>query len=304
MSSLPIDLSPDSPVLLDGPTGTELERRGFPLTTPLWSASALEARPDLLLAIHRDYVDAGARILTANTFRTNPATLGTAGYGSDRARHLTRTALAIAREAAGTSDVLVAGALGPVGDCYQPHDSRSGQVLRQDHEAHVANLVDGGCDLILIETMNSLGEAMIAVEAALPSGLPLLLSFVTDRSGTTLLDGTDLQTAVSEVDRLHAKQIQGILVNCASPSATRRGVELIAEAYRQREGDWEFGGYPNSSDPDPIHGWDRVRTVPPDEFDREVIAILAAGARFIGSCCGTTPETIRRIRKILERNPK
>src|SRR5690606_11999397 len=71
MTMMPL---PDGPHLLDGPTGTELERRGFHLPPPLWSAAAIDQVPELLESIHRDYIHAGATVITANTFRTNPAT--------------------------------------------------------------------------------------------------------------------------------------------------------------------------------------------------------------------------------------
>lgn len=298
----PSTLDPSEPRirLLDGPTGTELERRGLSLNPPLWSTSAIDTAEDLLLSIHRDYIQAGADILSANTFRTNPASLAQAGYLPETARTLTRKAVAIARRAAAGTSALVAGSIAPVGDCYRPGDLRSEEEFRTDHAAHIANLVEAGCDLLLIETMNSLPETIIAADIALTFNRPLLVSVVVDRSGERLLDGADLPCAVDALDNLGSNLLRGILLNCASPEATRRGVEVIAEVHRRKRGAWEFGGYPNSGDPDPELGWDRVRTVPTGDFDREVERMLEAGARFVGSCCGTTPATTARIRRILE----
>ncbi|MCC6642745.1 MAG: homocysteine S-methyltransferase family protein, partial [Deltaproteobacteria bacterium] len=86
-------------MILDGALGTELERRGVPSALPLWSAHALLERPDLVRAIHAEYVAAGAEILTANTFRTQERTLARAGFGA-RAAELTALAVRLAREAA------------------------------------------------------------------------------------------------------------------------------------------------------------------------------------------------------------
>ena len=286
--------------LLDGPTGTELERRGLSLLSPLWSASAITAAEELLVSIHRDYVEASASILSANTFRTNPATLAQGGFSPQTARALTRKGVAIARRAAAGTATLVAGSVAPVGDCYRPGDQRSEEEIRADHASHIANLVEAGCDLLLVETMNSLPETLIAAGIALTYDRPVLVSMVVDRSGEHLLDGTDLAVAVDALDRLDSGLLRGILLNCASPAATRRGVETIAGMHRQKRGTWEFGGYPNSGDPDPVLGWDQVRTVPPGEFDREIERMLDLGARFIGGCCGTTPVTTARIRRLLD----
>lgn len=286
--------------LLDGPTGTELERRGLSLNSPLWSSAAITADEDLLHSIHRDYIDAGASILSANTFRTNPATLAQGGFPPETARTLTRKGVAIARRAAARTAALVAGSIAPVGDCYRPGDRRSENHLQADHAAHIVNLVKAGCDLLLVETMNSLPETLIAARIALRFNRPVLVSMVVDRTGERLLDGTDLPAAVDALDRLDSDMLHGVLLNCASPEATRRGVEIIAEMYRQKGRTWEFGGYPNSGDPDPVLGWNQVRTVPDGEFDREIERMLEAGARFVGGCCGTTPATTARIRRILD----
>lgn len=287
-----------TPLLLDGPTGTELERRGAPLESPLWSAAVIERSPDLLAAVHHDYLSAGADLLTANTFRTNPATIRAAGRDAEDAPRLTRLAVRIAREVIGSNPLLLAGSVAPVGDCYRPADRRSDHFIREDHAAHILSLQEAGVDLLLLETMNSVAEAEIVADLARQSTLPFLISLVTDRSGIRLLDGTALREAVG---RLRQTGPAGILLNCASPAATLRGVTILAEESRRESEGWIYGGYPNSGDPDPQLGWERVRRVSDEDFDRTIHALLERGSRLVGSCCGTTPATTARIRQILDR---
>src|SRR5262245_30418452 len=103
-------------MLLDGGTGTELLRRGYRTTLPLWSAGALLDRPDLVAAIHADYAKAGAEIVTANTFRTNVRALRKAGLEA-RAPELNRLAVKLARDSGAP---FVAGSIAPLEDCYRP----------------------------------------------------------------------------------------------------------------------------------------------------------------------------------------
>src|SRR5207253_2975605 len=108
------------PILLDGATGTELERRGFALEKPGWSARAIDEAPELLQTIHRDYVEAGAEIITANTFRLHRRNLAAWGAEEEQPR-LVGKAVELARRAAG-GRALVAASLAPLGDCYSPDE--------------------------------------------------------------------------------------------------------------------------------------------------------------------------------------
>src|SRR5512146_1125855 len=142
------------PLVLDSAMGSELERRGLELDVPLWSARALVEAPDLVAAIHRENVDAGADVLTANTFRTTRTALDESG-NADRAEELTRFAARLAREAVGPAKrpVLVAGSVAPLFDCYRPdlvpEDVRP---LEEAHAELAGTLASAGVDLLLLET--------------------------------------------------------------------------------------------------------------------------------------------------------
>src|SRR5215472_11746344 len=139
--------------------GTELGRRGVVCDLPLWSARALWAAPEVVLAIHRDEVAAGAEILTTNTFRTHRRTLAKEGRGSEAARW-TRTAVSLAREAAKSSgrDVYVVGSISPLEDCYRPDLVPEDSELAAEHGEQVETLSAAGVDGLLVETQNTVRE--------------------------------------------------------------------------------------------------------------------------------------------------
>jgi homocysteine S-methyltransferase len=162
-SPLLVCLAAGRVLLLDGATGTELQRRGVDTGLPLWSARALVEAPDVLRAIHADYIAAGADIITTNTFRTHGRTLTRASLG-ERTRALTPLAVKIAREAAQQADlkIFVAGSMSPLEDCYSPQLVPPDGELWIEHAEMARDLAQAGCDLLLVETMNTIREAVIA----------------------------------------------------------------------------------------------------------------------------------------------
>ncbi|MBW2425676.1 MAG: homocysteine S-methyltransferase family protein [Deltaproteobacteria bacterium] len=277
---------PRRPLLLDGATGTELERAGVECGLPLWSAHALLDAPQILLQIHQRYVEAGAEILTANTFRTQRRTLARADMG-ERDGDLTRLAVQLAREAVSLARhaaprVFVAGSLPPLEDCYRPDLVPEPSQLECEHVRQVALLVEAGVDLILVETMNSLREALTAVRAAAAAGLPVVASFVSwerDR----LLSGEPLHEAASRVLEAGALVVG---VNCLPPSALTDALAVLEP----------LGAplivSPNLGEPDEQGGFVRSEEIGPNLFVRTLEPWLADEAlptAIVGGCCGTTP---------------
>ena len=150
---------PRKPLLLDGATGTELDRRGVAIDLPLWSALALIEAPDEVRAVHAAYLEAGADALTTATFRTQRRTLERGGRSGDDAT-LTRLAVDLARDAAAGAGrpVLVLGSDAPLEDCYRPALAPDAGVCRREHAEHQTHLLDAGVDALLIETMGSARE--------------------------------------------------------------------------------------------------------------------------------------------------
>ncbi len=285
-----------SMLLLDGPLGTELQRRGADTTLPLWSARALRECPDLVLTIHRDYVDCGADVVTTNTFRTNARAIVRAGLTRHDARELTHTAVRLAREAAGsgTHPLLVAGSDAPVEDCYEPGLVPGVDELYMEHREHCEWLMEEGCDVLLLETMNTLREAVAAARAANDIGAKYMISMVTNQAGDRVLGGESLESVVDALEPFHPS---AILTNCSAPQAVLAATEILAGIRSRRDSEWDFGGYANSGNPDPVLGWDLVHTVSIADFVDSAKRMIDVGAGVIGSCCGTTPDYIRAIRE-------
>ena len=138
-------------VLLDGATGTELNRRGVDTGLPMWSANALTTDTGLnvLRQIHLDYLNAGADVLTTNTFRAHRRALAGTGHA---ARELTRRAVATAQEAVAQfgRHAQVAGSVAPLEDCYRPDQVPPDDECRAEHSERIHHLVEAGADLLLI----------------------------------------------------------------------------------------------------------------------------------------------------------
>ncbi|MCA9079378.1 MAG: homocysteine S-methyltransferase family protein [Planctomycetaceae bacterium] len=286
-------LTQPEPLLFDGATGTELQRRGFPLAGPAWSAAAILEAPDLLRQIHADYVAAGADILTANTFRTHSRNLREAGLDK-RAAELTYRAVDLARAAA-AEGTLVAGSIAPLEDCYAPDRTPDTSALIAEHQEHAENLRAAGADLLLVETQITIREAVAATAAALSTGLPVLTSFTLQHGlpGTSpsLLSGESLQQAANQVIKVGAL---GILLNCIP-------ADEILPALRQIgcSPAIPLGAYANTGRMLPDGTWASTTAENPAVYAEHATAWKAAEIRWIGGCCGTTPRHISAVRKAL-----
>ncbi len=278
------------PLLLDGALGTELERRGAPATLPLWSTHALLRDPELVLRVHADYVAAGAEALTANTFRTQRRVLARAGIG-ERASELTALAVTLARRASSGSSapVFVLGSAPTLEDCYRPDLVPDAEALAREHALHAANLAAAGVDAILIETMNTVREAVAAARAARGVGLPFFVSFACwerDR----LVGGEALPEAFAAVA---VEGPDALLVNCLPCSNVAECLPAL------RSTGLPFGVYANLGAPGVTSGPGRTEHHPPDAFASQAALWVRAGARIVGGCCGTTPEHIRAVAAML-----
>lgn len=262
--------------LLDGPLGTQLLARGVPTPTPLWSAWALRHRPEVVLDIHRDYVEAGAQVHTANTFRTRSRTCG------DWER-LTRRAVGLAR-AAGAQQV--AGSIAPLEDCYRPDLSPSDPGAEHREMAEV--LADAGCDLLLCEAFPHPGEALVAVDAAVATGRPTWLSLTAGPEATLLTPEQVGETARAARDR----GAQAVLVNCVPASRTLAYIRALSSV------GLPFGAYANAGHVDEAMGW-APHPQAPARYLAHAQTWVDEGATLIGSCCGTGPAHTRALQALM-----
>ncbi len=286
MTSFLSRLSQPTPLILDGATGTELDRRGVEVGLPLWSANALltDSAAEVLRQVHLDYLNAGADIITADTFRTHRRSLAKSGYG-DRARELTHRAVAVAKEAVGQAGSLsyVAGSIAPLEDCYSPHLVPPDAECRTEHSEMIHHLVEAGVDVLLIETMNTIREAAIAARLAVITGIPAIVSFVCGTDGQ-LLSGESLTAAAQVIAPLG---VTAIGVNCTATPAISACLKELRSAC-----DLPLIAYGNIGYADADGSWVCTDAIEPEAYARYA---KTWDAKIIGGCCGTTPEHIRRL---------
>jgi methionine synthase I (cobalamin-dependent) len=296
MSQLLEDKMARRVLLLDGATGTELTRRGVPTPLPLWSTAALRDHPDQVEAIHRDYADAGADIIVANTFRTNVRVLRGAALLDD-ADPLIRRAIDLARKGASGGKrtdrgeaALVAASVAPVEDCYRPERVPDEETLEAEHHRMMTWLKTAGPDLVWIETMNTVREARQAAIAANSERLPFIVSFVVREDGN-LLSGEPLDEAVAAVEPSGPLALG---LNCIPPEGMTRNLPRLRDAT-----DKPLIAYAHIGNPEPISGWSFSQTVTPDEYTEHAARWIELGARIVGGCCGTTPAHIAALRSLV-----
>jgi methionine synthase I (cobalamin-dependent) len=278
-----------TPVVIDGGMGSELEARGAPMDHEAWCGLANLESPDLVRAIHEDYIAAGADLIIANTFPTNRAALEAAGYG-DRVEEANRAAVAAALQARdrGGRPVTVAGSMsiwGPHEDVRLDDAPPEAQVLEVYGE-QAAILADAGVDLIVLEMFDARWPA--ALRAAKATGLPVWAG-VWGRLGP---DG-DLRPPTGrpleeDLAGLIADGPDAVLVMHSPLEAVRPALQAIA-----RHWDGPRGAYPHAGHferPNWI-----FKEVAPEVLAEEAERWVADGAAFVGGCCGTRPEHIRAI---------
>lgn len=272
-------------LLMDGPLGTELNMRGVPTPLPTWSAGALRSHPHVIREIHRAYAKAGARVLTANTFRTQPR------WCPKDWEELTQLAVRLTREAVGSTDSRIAGSLSPLEDCYRP--DLSPVKPRREHRLMARALADAGVDLILVETFPHPGEALIALEEACATGKPAWFS-LTSGPDANLLSPEEMLPTFAAAAAIGAS---ALLVNCIPARA-------ILDYFPALRGHGlPFGAYANAGSAEEGMGWRSPQD--PDSMAAARYADLArtwieAGAQILGSCCGTGPAHIRALQTLIQ----
>lgn len=258
--------------ILDGPMGTALADRGVATPPPGWSAYAIETAPRVVAEIHADYARAGATVHTANTFRTKRRQLG------DRWEVFARAAVAIARRSVPAGH-RVAGSIAPIEDCYRPDLSPPVDVARREHSELARALASAGADVLLCETFPNAREACVAVEEAARTGLETWVAL-------TAGPDANLMTPRTMGEAARACVVSGakvVLVNCTPPDRTLAYVEALAGAGAP------FGAYANAGRLD-SSGYRLI-----DEYLQLARTWVAAGATFVGSCCGTSSRYIAEI---------
>jgi methionine synthase I (cobalamin-dependent)/5,10-methylenetetrahydrofolate reductase len=280
------------PLLADGAMGTLLVACGVPPDANIDELNL--SQPDLVAQAHRDYLDAGAQIIEANTFGANRYKLAAAGL-VEKLEEIIHAGVAIARaEARAAGDVaLVAGSIGALGVRLAPYGRIKAEQAETAFHEQASLLLQSGADLILIETMSDVNEARVALMAARAAGAEFIgVSFTFTRDGLTLLGDSPAAVARALADA--GADLIG--VNCSSGPA--QAIRILREMRAAVPGA-RFSAMPNAGWPERIGG----RILFPagaEYFGGYAAAFAEAGAGVIGGCCGTEPAHIAAMRAALE----
>jgi 5-methyltetrahydrofolate--homocysteine methyltransferase len=284
-------------LLSDGAMGTQLQCAGL---EPGGCGEAWNLdHPDRVLAIQRGYVNAGSDILLTNTFGGCRIMLNRHEQG-ERTAEINRAAVAVARQALGGRG-FVLGDIGPFGGLMEPY----GEIARGDVEAafreQAKALVEGGADGIIIETQTALEELEIGIAAAHEAGAKVVIGSVAfDR----MVDEDDVRTMMgvsperaAEFMAEHGCHIAGL--NCGTGVDMKFASDIVRR-YIKTCG-LPVMAQPNAGQPVLVNMQVQYNETP-EEMSAGLPALLAAGARIVGGCCGSTPDHIRMFRKILDRS--
>lgn len=270
----------------DGAMGTLLYQLGFPVGVSYEEFNLL--KPDVIADVHKQYYEAGARLIETNTFSANREKLSKFGLEQEVAA-INKAGVAIARNAVG-NDAYVVGAVGSI-RAARRRNIASEQLIR-DFQEQIEALLEGGVDGLLLETYYDLEEMLLTLRVARQlTDLPIIGQFATD-GGTTTNDGVGYQEAF---EQLKAEGMDIIGFNCHSgPNGIIRTMEKL-----NPPNDLPLSVFPNAGLPGYVDG-KYVFGSKPDYFAENAYKFADLGARIIGGCCGTTPEHIAAMAKAME----
>jgi 5-methyltetrahydrofolate--homocysteine methyltransferase len=270
----------DELIFLDGAMGTMLQGTGWNSSKPPEVCNMV--RPELVEAVHTAYAQAGADIITANTFGANSLKLKPFGYSPEE---VIKKAVAIAKKAAGQR--LVALDIGPLGQLMAPMGTMSFQDAYEEFALQARAGQEAGADLILIETMSDLYEAKAAVLAAKEqSQLPVVCSLTFQENGRTLM-GND---ALSVVTVLEGLGVDALGVNCSlGPEELLPVVQQFVKAAHVPVLVQANAGIPELSEGKPIY------PLNPESFAAAIDKMADIGVKLLGGCCGTNPDFISTL---------
>ena len=272
------DLLKQRHVFFDGAMGTELQKRGKPEDPALLNLSA----PEDIIAIHREYLAAGADILTANTF-------GAYTHKHENAAEIIKAAISHGRTAlAGQKGKWLALDLGPTGLMLEPYGDTTEEECRQIYDDAVKAGAENGADLILIETMMDLAELEIAITAAKATGLPVFATMSFDKNGRTMM-GASIADMVTLLEDLG---VDALGMNCGFGPDVYAG--LAAELTSKTK--LPVIIQPNAGMPTTSASGAAEYSLTPEDF---AAAMGTMDAKIMGGCCGTSPAHIEALVKSL-----
>jgi len=291
MMDLALYLKQGHLLIADGATGTMLQALGLPAgsATEVWNVE----RPDAVCSLHQSYLDAGSGVILTNSFGGSRVKLDRVGSLGERCVELNQAAARLAKETAGDG-AYVAGDIGPTGELMEPYGLMSYDEALEVFGQQAQALVDGGADLLWVETMSDLNEAKAAVEAARRvTDRPVFCSLSFGASGRTMMGVSPSQA----VETLWPLGLTAIGANCGEGVEV---MELVLPPMRATleelagPGRYPLIAKPNAGLPRLVDG-ETVFDLGPAELAAHLARFVERGAQVIGACCGSSPEHIAAL---------
>ncbi len=269
--------------LFDGGFGTELHYRGVSVTRCFDELNL--SRPELVTRVHELFLEAGAEILETNTYGASRTKLAPFGF-QDRVKEINRTAAVLARRVAG-DHALVAGAMGPLGVRIEPFGPTAREEVGAFYKEQAGALISGGVDVLVLETFGNTNELIEAIRGTKEAGdLPIVAQMTI---------GHDLHSGFGTdpehfAPRLEAEGVDVLGLNCSvGPQSMLQGIERIRPLTSL-----PLSAQPNSGLPREVEGR-KIYVASPEYMGDYARRLAQAGVKFVGGCCGTGPEHIRRM---------
>jgi len=284
-------------VLLDGGMGQELIKRSSQPPSPLWSAKVMMDEPHIVEAVHVEYRDAGAKVLTLNSYSATPERLAR-DASEDLFQPLQAKAIEIGKKVKGSSDLTIGGCLPPLYGSYHPEHTPEYEVCLNTYRRVVAEQVDH-VDVFKCETLSAVKEIKAATTAGVESGKPVWCAMtVDDKDGTLLRSG---ETVAEGVEAAKQAGASAVLINCSKPESVAQGMPFLAAS------GLPFGayanGFTNAADlklGGTVDGLGVRTDLGPQAYAKHVMNWIEQGATIVGGCCEVGPTHIKEIAEQLD----
>jgi S-methylmethionine-dependent homocysteine/selenocysteine methylase len=282
-------------IILDGGTGTDIQRRGAPMSGDTWCADVNLTHGNIVKDVHLDYIAQGADIITANTYATSPLTFSHIGRVAD-VNKIDAVAVAIAKEAALGTDVCVAGSMSTMRPMQAGTDRNNLSIewskneLRALFAMKAKGLKDSGVDLIMMEMMRDADYAVLACEAAIATGLPVWIGIAVEKRDDGALTGFGRgdQLLKDIAPALAALKPDVMSIMHSSPEDTGPAIDLLKKSWSGPMGTYPESGYFKSPD------WLFTEIAPSDLVAAAKIW-QQQGVTIFGGCCGIGPAHIKAL---------
>lgn len=272
------------PLILDGAMGSLLLEKGITNHPILWTALANIEKSEIVKNIHIDYIDAGAEIITTNTFRTNPYSIKKSNLNISAAEFV-KTAINNALDAINDNEVIIAGSNAPAEDCYQKERTISFNELESNHKIHIELLWESTVDIIWNETQSHRDEIEIICKYCYENKIPYVVNLFFDKN-LKILSGEDL---IEIIELISSWDPIAIGFNCIKPETFYKYIEKYSLPLR-----WGFYfncGAGNYTDETITCG------ISPNSYIEYIKPLLEYKPLFIGTCCGSSPLHTKSVKE-------